>query len=146
MKNTLLCNVTPLLAGCVLGLIFYHKNRSFETSVGAYLFTQRHILEEITFQNCTAIHVVTFQKTVLATARCNNWGSLNDLHFAKRQLYQTYGHVFRCVTIRRGMDWILDLLATCIHRSELHFAVHWHTQPSVLSPLQSPLAVSWQQI
>jgi hypothetical protein len=26
----------------------------------------------------------------------------------------------------RGMDWILDLLTTCIHRSELHFTDHWH--------------------
>jgi hypothetical protein len=28
--------------------------------------------------------------------------------------------------------------------SELHFTDHWHTQTSVLSLLQSPLAVSWQ--
>jgi hypothetical protein len=34
---------------------------------------------------------------------------------------------------RRGMDWILDLLTTCIHHSELHFTHHWHTQTSVLS-------------
>jgi hypothetical protein len=33
----------------------------------------------------------------------------------------------------------------CIHHSELHFICHWHTQSSVLSLLQSPLAVSWQR-
>jgi hypothetical protein len=47
---------------------------------------------------------------------------------------------------RWGMDWILALLTTCIHHLELHFTDHWHTQTSVLSLLQSPLAVSWQQI
>jgi hypothetical protein len=47
---------------------------------------------------------------------------------------------------RRGTDWLLDLLTTCIHQSELHFTNHWHTQTSVLSQLQSPLAVSWQQL
>jgi hypothetical protein len=25
---------------------------------------------------------------------------------------------------RRGMDWILDLLTTCTHHSELHFTFH----------------------
>jgi hypothetical protein len=43
------------------------------------------------------------------------------------------------------MDWILDLLTVCIHHSELHFTVHWHTKTSVLSILQSPLAVSWKR-
>jgi hypothetical protein len=43
-------------------------------------------------------------------------------------------------------DWILDLLTTCIHNWELHFTVHCHTQTSVLSLLQPPLAVSWQRI
>jgi hypothetical protein len=43
---------------------------------------------------------------------------------------------------RRGMD----LLTTCIHHSELHFTDHWHTQTSVLSLLQSPLAVSSQRL
>jgi hypothetical protein len=47
---------------------------------------------------------------------------------------------------RRDTDWILDLLTTCTHHSELHFTVHWHTQTSALSLLQSPLAVSWQRI
>jgi hypothetical protein len=44
--------------------------------------------------------------------------------------------------------WIgeLDLLTNCIHQLELHFTVHWHIQTSVLSLLQYPLAVSWQQI
>jgi hypothetical protein len=37
-------------------------------------------------------------------------------------------------------------LTTCIHHSELYFTDHWHTQTSVLSLLQSPLAVSWQRI
>jgi hypothetical protein len=50
-----------------------------------------------------------------------------------------------CVTYRRGMDWLLDLL-TCIHRSELHYTDHWHTENVVLSLLQSPLAVSWQRL
>jgi hypothetical protein len=35
---------------------------------------------------------------------------------------------------------------TCIHHSELHFTDHWHTQTSFLSLLQSPLAVSCQQL
>jgi hypothetical protein len=29
---------------------------------------------------------------------------------------------------RRGMDWWIDLLTTCIHRSEILFTDHWHTQ------------------
>jgi hypothetical protein len=45
---------------------------------------------------------------------------------------------------RQGMDWWIDLLTTCIHHLELHFTDHWHTQTSVLSLLQSPLAASWQ--
>jgi hypothetical protein len=51
---------------------------------------------------------------------------------------------------RRGMDWILDILTTCIHHSELNFTDHWHThthtQTSVLGLLHSPLAVSWQRL
>jgi hypothetical protein len=37
------------------------------------------------------------------------------------------------------VNWFIDHL-------ELHFTVHWHTQTSALSLVQSPLAVSWQQI
>jgi hypothetical protein len=44
------------------------------------------------------------------------------------------------------MDWWIDLLTACIHHSELHFTDHWHTQTSVLSLLQSPLAISWQRL
>jgi hypothetical protein len=40
----------------------------------------------------------------------------------------------------------LPLLTTCIHRSELHFTDHWHTQTSVFGLLQSPLAVSWKRL
>jgi hypothetical protein len=29
--------------------------------------------------------------------------------------------------LRRGMDWILHLLANCIQHLELHFTDHWHT-------------------
>jgi hypothetical protein len=47
---------------------------------------------------------------------------------------------------RRSMDWRMDLLITCIRHSELHFTDHWHTQTSVLSLLQSPLAVSWERL
>jgi hypothetical protein len=47
---------------------------------------------------------------------------------------------------RRGLNWWMDLLTTCIHHSELHFTDHWHSQASVLSLLQSPLAVSWQRL
>jgi hypothetical protein len=43
------------------------------------------------------------------------------------------------------MASISDLLATYIHHSELHFTDHWHTQTSVLSVLQYPLAISWQR-
>jgi hypothetical protein len=32
------------------------------------------------------------------------------------------------------------------HDSWLHFTDHWHTQASVLSLLQSPLAVAWQRL
>jgi hypothetical protein len=47
---------------------------------------------------------------------------------------------------RRGLDWWLDLLTTWIHHSELHFTDHWHTQTSILSLLQSPIAVFWQRL
>jgi hypothetical protein len=49
---------------------------------------------------------------------------------------------------RAGQDmiWIMDLLITCIHRSELHFTDNWHTQTCVLSLLESPLAVSCQRL
>jgi hypothetical protein len=46
---------------------------------------------------------------------------------------------------RWGINWILNLLIACIHHSELHFTEHWHTQTSVLSPLNYPQAVSWQR-
>jgi hypothetical protein len=46
----------------------------------------------------------------------------------------------------RSMDWWMDLLTTCIYNSELRFTDHWHTQISVLSLLQSPLAVSRQRL
>jgi hypothetical protein len=45
------------------------------------------------------------------------------------------------VTIRRGLD-LLRLYTPL----ELHFTGHWNTQTSVLSVLQSILAVSWQRI
>jgi hypothetical protein len=54
--------------------------------------------------------------------------------------------IWGCMTYRQGIDWILDLLTTCIHHSELHFTVHWHTQTGVLSLLQSLLAISWQRL
>jgi hypothetical protein len=57
-----------------------------------------------------------------------------------------YCHVWGVRDCRRNMDWMLDLLTACIHQSELHFTDHWHTQTSVLSPLQSPLSVSWQRL
>jgi hypothetical protein len=47
---------------------------------------------------------------------------------------------------RRGTNWVLDLLTTCIHNSELYITVHRHNLANVLSLLQSPLAVSCQQI
>jgi hypothetical protein len=49
-------------------------------------------------------------------------------------------------TIDGGLDWILDLLTTLTHDSQLHFTDHTDTQTSVLSVLQSPLAVPWQRI
>jgi hypothetical protein len=42
------------------------------------------------------------------------------------------------------MTWFIDHLD--IHDSWLHFADHWHTQSSVLSLLQPPVAVSWQRL
>jgi hypothetical protein len=53
--------------------------------------------------------------------------------------------VFVC-DYRRGMDWWMDLLTTCIHHSELHIIDYRHTQTSFLSLLQSPLAVSWKRL
>jgi hypothetical protein len=53
--------------------------------------------------------------------------------------------IYMCVTDRRGMDWILNLLITCIHHSELHVTDHWHTQ-IVSSVCLSPLAVYWQRL
>jgi hypothetical protein len=44
------------------------------------------------------------------------------------------------------MDWILDLLTICTHHLELHFTDHWHTQLSLLSLIQAPLAVSWKRL
>jgi hypothetical protein len=35
-----------------------------------------------------------------------------------------YCHDLRVCDYRRGMDWILDLLTTCTHHSELHFTGH----------------------
>jgi hypothetical protein len=45
---------------------------------------------------------------------------------------------------RRGIDWWMYSQTTHVYHSELHFTDHWHTQTSVLSLLQSPVAVSWQ--
>jgi hypothetical protein len=60
------------------------------------------------------------------------------LRWSKVKLHALYSHVLSvCI------DWWMDLLTTCIHHSKLHYTVHWHTQISVLSLLQSPLAVSW---
>jgi hypothetical protein len=57
-----------------------------------------------------------------------------------------YCHDLWVCDYRWGVDWILDLLTTCIHHLELHITVHWHTQTRVLSVLWSPLAVSWQRL
>jgi hypothetical protein len=46
--------------------------------------------------------------------------------------------VFGLVT--RFIDYL------CTHDSWLHFTDYWHTQTSVLSLLQSPIAVSWKRI
>jgi hypothetical protein len=46
------------------------------------------------------------------------------------------------VTTYRVLTGWIDLLTTCIHQSELHFTDHWHTQTSVLSLVQSQLAVT----
>jgi hypothetical protein len=59
---------------------------------------------------------------------------------------RSYCHDFEVRDYTGGMDWVVDSLTTCIHHSELHFTVHWHTKTSVLSLLQPPVAVSWQQI
>jgi hypothetical protein len=52
----------------------------------------------------------------------------------------------KCVT--KDGEWIgaSDLLTTCIHHLELHFTDRRHTQTSIHSTLQSPLAVSWQRL
>jgi hypothetical protein len=57
-----------------------------------------------------------------------------------------YCHELGVCDYRRGTGWILDLLTTCIHHSELLFTVHWHTHTSVLSLLHSPLSVSWRRL
>jgi hypothetical protein len=37
-------------------------------------------------------------------------------------------HIVTCIwgvcDYRRGMNWILDVLTTCVHYSEIHFAVY----------------------
>jgi hypothetical protein len=53
---------------------------------------------------------------------------------------------YRVCYCRRSLDWWIDLLTACIHNSELHFTIHWHTQTCILSLLQSPLATSWQRL
>jgi hypothetical protein len=65
----------------------------------------------------------------------------NFIHFLLQ-----YCRVLGVCDYRRGMDWILDLLTTCIHNLKLHFTDHWHTQTSVLKLLQSPPALSCQQL
>jgi hypothetical protein len=71
------------------------------------------------------------------------WPTIHQIKNLRRdhQITRIYGRGYR-----RGMDWILDLLTTCTHHSELHFTDQWHTQTSVLSLLQSPLSVSWQRL
>jgi hypothetical protein len=59
---------------------------------------------------------------------------------------KTYCRVFKGCDYRWGADWWKDLLTACIHHSDLHLTVHWHTQTSVLSLLQSSLADSWQRL
>jgi hypothetical protein len=96
--------------------VAFHKTVNFYT-----------ILQTIFFQKTTRLRGVSFY-LYIAYSEHNNvkfWGVCD---------------------YRRGMDWILDLLITCVHHSELHFIVHWHTETSDLSLSQSPLAVSWQQI
>jgi hypothetical protein len=51
-----------------------------------------------------------------------------------------------CSDYRQGTDWLLNLLTTCIHHLELHFTDDWYSQTSVLSLLQSPLAIPWQRL
>jgi hypothetical protein len=46
------------------------------------------------------------------------------------------------VTVDRVWIGWMDLLATCVHHSKLHFTGYWHTQTSVLSLVQSKLAAS----
>jgi hypothetical protein len=38
-----------------------------------------------------------------------------------------YCHDLGVCDYRRSMEWVLDLLTTCTHHSELHFTDHWHT-------------------
>jgi hypothetical protein len=66
-------------------------------------------------------------------------------NFVWVQLYLYY-HDLGVYDYKRGMDRWIHLLTTCAHHSELHFTDHWHTQTSVLSLLQSPLAVSLQRL
>jgi hypothetical protein len=51
---------------------------------------------------------------------------------------------------RWGLGWLLDILTTYSLTTRGHALqitdTHTHTQTSVLGPLQSPLAVSWQRI
>jgi hypothetical protein len=60
-------------------------------------------------------------------------------------IYFILSHIWGC-DYRWGMDWILDLLTTCMHHSELHFTDHCHTQATVHSLSQSPLAIFWQRL
>jgi hypothetical protein len=70
---------------------------------------------------------------------------LNPLVLWERHLYAL--SCIRSLWLRTGYGLDeLDLWTTCIHHSERHFTDHWCIQTSVLSLLQSPLVVSWQQL
>jgi hypothetical protein len=79
----------------------------------------------------------------------NTWHHIpqdcSELHVDSNN-YVTYCHILGVWEYRQGMNWILDLLTTCICHSKPHSTDHRHTQTSVLSLLQSPQAVSWQQL
>jgi hypothetical protein len=78
-----------------------------------------------------------------------NWQlqpTLSQMNLVCILLFHSYCHDLGVCDYRRGMDWWMDLLTTCVHHSELHFTVPWRINTNVLSMLQSPLAVSWQQI
>jgi hypothetical protein len=65
------------------------------------------------YSACLSMHVVDLSN-LLNQFSFPIYPSFHSIHTIK----------FLVCDYRRRMDWILDLLTTCIHRSELYFTDH----------------------